>query len=241
MIITAALITTLLVCDTSAQLVEPSPTIRIRSASRNAESHKLQEPQPRIRAVEPQPAPRAIPEHVTPIITASDSDTRPEISIRTAPVISPTENVTESSLSSDTKSAPMQKFVPRVETKLEPEIKLNRSRTLLNAIRFFDRKEFSKAESACIEVLHYYPNDTIAMTLIGAVLFKLNRPSEAVPIFMEFVRQQPLDAMAHFYLGLAYHLSGDKKSAIEEYWSAKLIDPSLEAAQANLKQLTELN
>jgi tetratricopeptide (TPR) repeat protein len=112
-----------------------------------------------------------------------------------------------------------------------------RIRTLFNAMRFFDRADYARAETLAIEVIRAHPSDTVALTIAGAARLKQGNAAGAIEIFTAYVERYPLEGLAHFYLGLAHHSGGDRERAVESYWTAVLLDPSLEAARANLEQL----
>ncbi len=244
----------LVAADTPARVIaEPVPTLR------SARPAPILPPPPRIRREETSaqaPAPTRAPTPATPSATVASSPAS------AAPLPAPTAEAAAAvpvtsaapppatSLSASTTSPappapaaastlPAASTPPPTTESSRSRLVLNRARTLFNALRAFDAGDFATAESICVEVLRHYPGDTAAMTIAGAALIKAGRAREAAEIFEEYTRLFPLEALAHFYKGLSYHLLGDRDRAIASYWAARLLDPSLEAARANLKQITE--
>jgi tetratricopeptide (TPR) repeat protein len=128
---------------------------------------------------------------------------------------------------------------PKIE--LTPPInspaRLERIRGLMNAVRAFDAGQYRQAEAAVDRLLKNDPRDTMALTISGAARLRLSDPAGAIERFQTYVKHHPLEAMGHFYLGLARHLADDRPRAIESYWTALLLDSKLEAARANMNLL----
>jgi predicted Zn-dependent protease len=115
--------------------------------------------------------------------------------------------------------------------------RLERIRWLMNAVRAFDAGQYRQDEAAADRLLKNDPRDTMALTIAGAARLRLSDPAGAIERFQNYVKHHPLEAMGHFYLGLARHLADDRPGAIESYWTALLLDSSLEAARANMNLL----
>lgn len=114
---------------------------------------------------------------------------------------------------------------------------IERLRQLYLAVRYYEASDFKHCEEIAARVMAAYPGDTVSMTLVGACRIRQNNFAGAVQVFQEYTTAYPLEAIGHFYLGLSYHLMGDKERALESYWTATLLDPRLEAARANMRQL----
>lgn len=128
---------------------------------------------------------------------------------------------------------------PSSAAESRPVIVVERMRTLKNALRSFDARDYAHAEQAAYMVYRAYPGDTPAMLILGAARIQLGKPADAAEVFRSYATYYPLDPWAHFYLGLAYHLAGDRARAIESYHTALLLNPDFVPARANLKQLNE--
>ncbi|RMH57001.1 MAG: hypothetical protein D6679_07695 [Candidatus Hydrogenedentota bacterium] len=78
------------------------------------------------------------------------------------------------------------------------------------------------------------------MTLVGSCRLRLGNDTGAVEIFTRYVRHHPFDALGYFSLGVAYQSLQNRRKAVENYWAALLIDPNMEPARVNLRQLGAL-
>lgn len=58
-------------------------------------------------------------------------------------------------------------------------------------------------------------------------LYKVNDPRAAIETSKELLRLAPEDTEAHYFLGVAYHLDGNRNAALAEYELLKLIDGNL--------------
>jgi Flp pilus assembly protein TadD len=207
-------------------LTEPVPAIR---GEAQAPTTNSSEPVPTLRGdVRPVPSTPAVapaPSQAAAAYTAT--------SVETPPVMSPVSPAPAASAAVEP-AAPAAP-VPSVSRTTANDVA--RIRSLFNAMRFFDRADYSRAETLAVEVLLAHPTDTVALTIAGAARLKQNNAPGAVEVFTAYVERYPLEAIAHFYLGLAYHQGGERTKAIESYWTAVLLDPALEPARANLEQL----
>lgn len=114
---------------------------------------------------------------------------------------------------------------------------LDRGRAAAASIRAYDARRFAQAEEIALQMAAQYPDDTIALTLIGAARVRQNNLVGAAEIFRIYTERHPFEAIGHFYLGLTHHLLGNRQKAVEAYWTALLMDPALAPARANLGQL----
>lgn len=78
--------------------------------------------------------------------------------------------------------------------------------------------------------------DAVAMPLATA-LYSSGRPSDAIPLLLMRVRQQPQDTAALLLLGLAYQASGEDKAAILRYEQARELAPDHVGVLNNLAWL----
>lgn len=87
------------------------------------------------------------------------------------------------------------------------------------------------------QVLKHDAGDPIALILKGAAEFALERWDRSIAAFETYTSFHPLDAEGYFNLGVVHHLVGNYASASESYWTALLLEPTLEEARENRDQI----
>jgi tetratricopeptide (TPR) repeat protein len=97
-----------------------------------------------------------------------------------------------------------------------------------------ERRDYAGAAGLCHELLRSSPNDATALLMLAEIAIRQAEPDRAVALATLATRSRPGDAVAHFTLGRAGHLTGDLASAAASYRQAIQLSPSFGLAYANL-------
>lgn len=87
------------------------------------------------------------------------------------------------------------------------------------------------------EVLKGDPGESEAEVLRGQILIRRGRPADALPLLQSAVKSDPQDALGHYYLGVAFNLTGDIGQAEKEWREAVRLRPTMVEAHQALADL----
>ena len=112
-------------------------------------------------------------------------------------------------------------------------------------LEHYQNGRFSDAENLAISITQEFPQNVSAWKVLGAVLHKTGRKSEAVDAEREAVVLSPLDADAHYNLGVTLQDLCRFEEAESSYAQAIVLEPDLAEAHNNygnmLKELGRLD
>ena len=112
-------------------------------------------------------------------------------------------------------------------------------------LEHYQNGRFGDAESLAISITQEYPQNVSAWKILGAVLGKTGRKSEAADAERKAVALSPLDADAHYNLGVTLQDLGRFEEAESCYAQAIVLEPDLAEAHNNygnmLKELGRLD
>jgi len=96
--------------------------------------------------------------------------------------------------------------------------------------------QFENAEKRCKSYLERTPDDINVLGLLGVVLLKLGKITEAKPILEKTIRLEPRFSKPHEDLGMLCLHEGDSKRAVQYFNEAIRLDGSQAGAYAGLAQ-----
>ena len=105
---------------------------------------------------------------------------------------------------------------------------------LSNLLEHYQNERFGDAEKLAISITREFPQHVFAWKVLGAVLGKTGRKSEAVNADQKAVALSPQDADAHYNLGVTLQELGRFNEAEASYRQATLLAPDLAEAHNNL-------
>ena len=112
-------------------------------------------------------------------------------------------------------------------------------------LEHYQNGRFGDAESLAISITQEFPQNVSAWKILGAVLGKTGRKSEAADAERKAVALSPLDADAHYNLGVTLQDLGRFEEAESCYAQAIVLEPDLAEAHNNygnmLKELGRLD
>ena len=112
-------------------------------------------------------------------------------------------------------------------------------------LEHYQNGRFGDAESLAISITQEFPQNVSAWKILGAVLGKTGRKSEAADAERKAVALSPLDADAHYNLGVTLQDLGRFEEAESCYAQAIVLEPELAEAHNNygnmLKELGRLD
>ena len=112
-------------------------------------------------------------------------------------------------------------------------------------LEHYQNGRFGDAESLAISITQEFPQNVSAWKVLGAVLGKTGRKSEAADAERKAVALSPLDADAHYNLGVTLQDLGRFEEAESCYAQAIVLEPDLAEAHNNygnmLKELGRLD
>ena len=112
-------------------------------------------------------------------------------------------------------------------------------------LEHYQNGRFVDAENLAISITQEFPQNVPAWKVLGAVLGKTGRKSEAADAERKAVTLSPLDADAHFNLGVTLQDLGRFEEAESSYAQAIVLEPDLAEAHNNygnmLKELGRLD
>ena len=112
-------------------------------------------------------------------------------------------------------------------------------------LEHYQNGQFGDAESLAISITQEFPQNVSAWKILGAVLGKTGRKSEAADAERKAVALSPLDADAHYNLGVTLQDLGRFEEAESCYAQAIVLEPDLAEAHNNygnmLKELGRLD
>ena len=112
-------------------------------------------------------------------------------------------------------------------------------------LEHYQNGRFGDAESLAISITQEFPQNVSAWKILGAVLGKTGRKSEAADAEQKAVVLSPLDADAHYNLGVTLQDLGRFEEAESCYTQAIVLEPDLAEAHNNygnmLKELGRLD
>lgn len=76
------------------------------------------------------------------------------------------------------------------------------------------RGKFLEAAELYRRALEFRPDDADLRSDLGIALIRVDRPADAVPVFLEAIKAAPNHPLAHYNLGIAYIMLNDRDSAI---------------------------
>jgi len=103
-----------------------------------------------------------------------------------------------------------------------------------NITKYYQNQEYEDAERLALIMTEEFPNNEFGWNLLGAVLGKTGRYSEALNINQKAVALSPQDAAAHNNLGITLKELGRFDEAAVSYKKAIVLNPSFYEAQYNL-------
>jgi tetratricopeptide (TPR) repeat protein len=102
------------------------------------------------------------------------------------------------------------------------------------AIELINAGQADKAEAVCRAAVERNPEDVNLLGMLGAVLVKMNRLVEAVPVLRKTIALAPSFAKPHEDLGFTLLAQRQPEQAVEILRTAVRLDPQLDAAFLNL-------
>lgn len=108
------------------------------------------------------------------------------------------------------------------------------SDALQRAIVLQQQGDMPGAESLLTTVLHYYPGNAMALSLMGRLLNRRGMPERAVPFLAAALRENPADADAASSAGIALHTLGRLEEAVAAYRRVMVLQPDNAAIAGNL-------
>jgi tetratricopeptide (TPR) repeat protein len=124
----------------------------------------------------------------------------------------------------DIRPEPAKSVIVKPVAPKEAEKKISGAESYVElALAYYKEGRYADAISAYRKALKMKPEAAIYKKL-GSIYFIRGEYVKACDSFKKATGLSPDDASAHFNLGLACFLSGDKKTALEEYEILKKID-----------------
>ena len=105
---------------------------------------------------------------------------------------------------------------------------------LNNLLEYYQNGRFGEAEKLAISITREFPQHVFAWKVLGAVLGKIGKTSEAVNADQTAVALSPQDADAHYNLGVTLQQLGRFNEAEASYRHATTLVPDLAEAHNNL-------
>jgi protein O-GlcNAc transferase len=105
---------------------------------------------------------------------------------------------------------------------------------MAEARALFDAGDFGRAQLLCEDALEIDPGQADALQLLGLMGHSMRDLGSAIDYFTRSIEARPNDAVFHNNLGSMLVQSGRTEEAAELFRKALQIDPSLNAARANL-------
>ena len=103
-----------------------------------------------------------------------------------------------------------------------------------NITKYYQNQEYEDAERLALIMTEEFPNNEFGWNLLGAVLGKTGRYSEALNINQKAVALSPQDAAAHHNLGITLKELGRFDEAAVSYKKAIALKPNLSEPHVNL-------
>lgn len=113
----------------------------------------------------------------------------------------------------------------------------NPAASIANAAKLYAQGQLAAAANATQRLLQANPNDTTALSLMGAIESQSGRPTQAIVHLRRVVDLQPASADAQFNLACAYHQHNDIPAAEACYKQAIRLQPALAKSHINLGNL----
>jgi protein O-GlcNAc transferase len=111
--------------------------------------------------------------------------------------------------------------------------------------RLFDERKYEEIRKLAGTMVEKYPEHGLGWKSLGAALLRLNVRNDAIVAMQKAIELAPVDAEAHFNLGIALHERGQLPEAETCYRRALKIDPTNADISVNLggvlKQLSRLS
>jgi tetratricopeptide (TPR) repeat protein len=109
------------------------------------------------------------------------------------------------------------------------------SQEQLNSLfEYYQNGQFSDAEKLAVTITQKYPTHPFSWKVLGAILEKTGRNSEALPANQTAVALSPQDAEAHYNLGNTLHELGRLDDAVARYTQAIALKPDYAEPHYNL-------
>lgn len=112
----------------------------------------------------------------------------------------------------------------------------NAKRNIEDIFGLINAGQFEQAEKRCKSYLEGMPDDINVLGLLGAILLKLGKTSDARPILEKTIRLEPKFAKPHEDLGMLCLHEGDVERAVQYFNEAIRLDGSQAGAHGGLAQ-----
>ena len=128
----------------------------------------------------------------------------------------------------------MDRKMARKRRRKKQEPRANPSPDQINAlVNLYRSGQMAKAEQACRELLHTYPQSLTVLNALGASLTRQGQLLPAVQVFDQMIRLQPDYAEAYNNRGAALQELGQLEEAVDSYSQAIKIQPDYAQAYYN--------